>query len=78
MIGPADLADWTYDECDELAAWLRRQDRVHAIVCGADPEAAGVPAPLRPLAQRFARHERLSYDDLSLLARALAPGRRAA
>lgn len=68
MIGPADLADWTYDERDELSAYLRRQDSIHAVVTGADATARAFPGPVRRLVRLFAAQHMLSMDDLHAIA----------
>ncbi len=71
MLGPADLEDWTYDERDLVAGWLRRHDAVHAVVTGRDVTASAFPPPLRDLARRFACHEDLPLDELWRLAEAI-------
>ncbi len=71
MLGPVDLADWTYDECDLISALLRRHDAIHAIACGADARASAFPLHLRDRACRFARQEGLGFDDLCALAEAV-------
>lgn len=72
MLGPADLADWTYDERDLVSGWLRRHDAVHAVVTGRDAAAQAFPPHLRDLACRFARQEQLALEELVSLAQALA------
>jgi hypothetical protein len=71
MLGPADLADWTFDERDLILAMLRRHDGVHALITGADSAASAFPPALRGLARRFAAHEDLTLADLQSLAQAL-------
>ena len=71
MLGPADLADWTFDERDLILAMLRRHDGVHALMTGADSAASAFPPALRGLARRFAAHEDLTLADLQSLAQAL-------
>jgi hypothetical protein len=68
MLGPADLADWTFDERDLVSGWLRRHDKVHAVVTGLDAAASAFPEALRELARRFAAQEQLPMDDLWRLA----------
>ena len=75
MLGPVDLADWTYDERDLLSGWLRRHDAVHAVATGLDAAAAAFPPGLRDLARRFARQERLELDDLWRLVQAIGAGK---
>lgn len=71
MLGPVDLADWTYDERDRLSALLRRHDAVHAVAIGRDKGALAFPAAIRDLVRRFAAQERLRLEDLMEIARAL-------
>ena len=71
MLGPADLADWTFDERDLILAMLRRHDAVHALMTGADSAASAFPPALRGLARRFAAHEELTLADLQSLAEAI-------
>ena len=71
MLGPIDLADWTYDERDRLSALLRRHDAVYAVATGRDARALAFPASVRDLVRRFAAQERLRMEDLLEIARAL-------
>lgn len=71
MLGPVDLADWTYDERDHLSAILRRHDAVHAVATGRDACALAFPAAIRELVRRFAAQERLSMEELCAIARTL-------
>jgi hypothetical protein len=71
MLGPADLADWTYDERDLISGWLRRLDCVHALVTGRDAAASAFPPHVRDIARRFACQEELPLEDLLRLAEAI-------